>query len=115
MPLKLYRGRRLQLAEAAARQGAVVMRDDLGRGEVGRIEGRMPIGDEHDLQSLRHGGAAGRVDAELRLQPRDDDPLDAGRSESRAEIGFLEGAAIALLDNGFARGDGDARMDLPAL
>jgi hypothetical protein len=40
---------------------------------------------------LRHGGAAeSYVDAELRLQPRDDDPLDPGRSESRAEIGFLK-------------------------
>src|SRR5215469_175937 len=91
------------------------MGDDLLCREDGRIEGRVGVGDEHDLVALSRRGAAGRVDAVLRLQPRHDQALYALGAKPGAQIRLLEGIAMALLDDGLAalrRGTG---MDLPAL
>src|SRR5260370_3811248 len=90
-----------QLDEGAAEQ-AIVMGDDEIRSYDRRIVRRMGVGHECDAVVQRLGATAGRIDAHLGLHAGDDQSIDAGFAETAMQVGIVESAAVALLDDDLA-------------
>src|SRR5437879_1483594 len=78
------------------------MGDDLRRRQYAGVEGGMRVGGEGDAKTEGAGGTAGGVDAILRLQPGNDDPVDSCAHEPLVKVGRLERAAVPLLDDRLA-------------
>src|SRR5260370_41673918 len=90
-----------QLDEGAAEQ-AIVMGDDEIRSYDRRIVRRMGVGHECDAVVQRLGATAGRIAAHLGLHAGDDQSIDAGFAETAMQVGIVESAAVALLDDDLA-------------
>src|SRR5262245_16666006 len=90
----------------------VVLHDNTGRSDS--VRRAVGVCGQDDLEPAAEGCAAGGIDAELRLQPTDDHPLDPQTLELQLQIGLIESVRSRLLDDKLARFRSHFVMNAPA-